>query len=98
MQLRRGFEVGPGDKILITEDVVTTGKSTMETVKALEDLGAEVVGLACIVDRRAEGVEVPFPLYSAVKLEIDAYDPEDCPLCKVGNLELVKPGSRDMKK
>ncbi|MBE6032639.1 MAG: orotate phosphoribosyltransferase [Firmicutes bacterium] len=98
MQLRRGFEVGPGDKILITEDVVTTGKSTMETVKALEDLGAEVIGLACIVDRRAPGVEVPFPLYSAVKLEIDAYDPEDCPLCKAGNQELVKPGSRDMKK
>ena len=98
MQLRRGFEVGPGDKILITEDVVTTGKSTMETVKALEDLGAEVIGLACIVDRRAPGVEVPFPLYSAVKLEIDAYDPEDCPLCKEGGKELVKPGSRDMKK
>ncbi len=98
MQLRRGFEVGPGDKILITEDVVTTGKSTMETVKVLEDLGAEVIGLACIVDRRAPGVEVPLTMYSAVKLDIDAYDPEDCPICKNSDLPLVKPGSRDTKK
>lgn len=53
MQLRRGFTVQPGDRVLITEDVVTTGKSTMETVRVLEAMGAEVVGVACIADRRA---------------------------------------------
>jgi len=97
MQLRRGFEVGAGDKILITEDVVTTGKSTMETVRALEAMGAEVIGVACIADRRAADCALTLPVYSAIKLDIKAYDPEDCPICKEGKIELVKPGSRDMK-
>lgn len=97
MQLRRGFTVGAGDKILITEDVVTTGKSTMETVRALEAMGAEVIGVACIADRRAADCALELPVYSAVKLDITAYDPEDCPLCKEGKIELVKPGSREMK-
>ena len=97
MQLRRGFTVGPGDKILITEDVVTTGKSTMETVRVLEAMGAEVIGVACIADRRAADCALPLPVYSAIKLDIKAYEPEDCPLCKEGKIELVKPGSREMK-
>ena len=97
MQLRRGFTVGEGDKVLITEDVVTTGKSTMETVRALEAMGAEVVGVACIADRRAADCVLSLPVYSAIKLDITAYDPEDCPLCKDGSIELVKPGSREMK-
>lgn len=97
MQLRRGFCVGKGDKILITEDVVTTGKSTMETVRALEAMGAEVIGVACIADRRVPGCALTLPVYSAVKLGFDAYEPEDCPLCKEGKIALVKPGSREMK-
>ena len=96
MQLRRGFTVGAGDKILITEDVVTTGKSTMETVKVLEDMGAQVIGVACIVDRRSgDNCVLPFPVYSAVRLDIPNYLPEECPLCKEGKIELVKPGSRE---
>ncbi len=96
MQLRRGFTVGAGDKILITEDVVTTGKSTMETVKVLESMGAQVIGVACIVDRRSgSDCVLPFPVYSAVRLDIPNYLPEECPLCKEGKLELVKPGSRE---
>lgn len=94
MQLRRGFTVSAGDKLLITEDVVTTGKSTMETVKALEAFGAEVVGVACIVDRRTPDCLLKIPVYSAVSIKIDAYDATDCPICKEGKLELVKPGSR----
>ena len=94
MTLRRGFTVGAGDKILITEDVVTTGKSTMETVRALEALGAEVVGVACIADRRNESYVLTLPVYSAVKLQIEAYEADECPICKAGNLPLVKPGSR----
>jgi len=96
MQLRRGFSVGKGDRILIAEDVITTGKSTMETVKALEDLGAEVIGAACIADRRADDCDFPLPVFSALKLSIDSYEPDDCPLCKAGNLALEKPGSREL--
>ncbi|ADL51306.1 orotate phosphoribosyltransferase [Clostridium cellulovorans] len=96
MTLRRGFEVKKGQKIIISEDVVTTGKSTMEVVSLLEGMGAEVVGLCCIVDRRAKGVEVPFPIYSAVKLDIESFDIENCPMCKEGT-PYVKPGSRKME-
>ena len=96
MQLRRGFTVGKGDKILIAEDVITTGKSTMETVKALEDMGAEVIGVACIADRRAEDCDFALPIYAALRLSIDSYEPDDCPICKAGKLKLEKPGSREL--
>ena len=96
MQLRRGFTVGKGDKILIAEDVITTGKSTMETVRALEDMGAEVIGAACIADRRAEECDFALPVYAALRLSIDSYEPDDCPICREGKLKLEKPGSREL--
>ena len=96
MQLRRGFTVGKGDKILIAEDVITTGRSTMETVKALEDMGAEVIGAACIADRRAADCDFALPVYAALKLSIDSYEPNECPICKEGKLKLEKPGSREL--
>lgn len=95
MELRRGFEVKPGAKIIIAEDVVTTGKSTIETKKALEALGGEVIGVACIANRTND--DIGMPIYSAIKLEIQVHDADDCPLCKEGKLELVKPGSREFK-
>jgi len=95
MTLRRGFQVEKGMKILITEDVVTTGKSTLETVAVLEGLGAQVMGLCCIVDRRAPGVELPFPIYSATTLEVQTFEADACPLCTTG-LSAEKPGSRKM--
>ena len=95
MQLRRGFEVKPGAKIIISEDVVTTGKSTLETKKALEELGGEVIGVACIADRTS--APIGMPIYSAIKLDIKVYDADECPLCKEGKIELVKPGSREFK-
>lgn len=95
MALRRGFELSPRDRVLISEDVVTTGKSTMETVAVIEAAGAEVIGLCCIVDRRAPGVELPFPLYSATKLNVQTFEAEGCPLC-ARNLPIVKPGSRKL--
>ena len=95
MQLRRGFTVGKGDRILIAEDVVTTGKSTMETVKVLTDLGAEVVGVACVADRRAEDCDFALPVYAAQKLKIESYEPDDCPICRAGTIPLEKPGSRE---
>ncbi|MCY6957065.1 MULTISPECIES: orotate phosphoribosyltransferase [Clostridium] len=94
MTLRRGFEIKPGQKVLITEDVVTTGKSSLETAEVIKELGGEVVGLCCIVDRKSSNIE--YPIYSAIELEIESFDKEECPLCKQG-IPYVKPGSRKIK-
>jgi orotate phosphoribosyltransferase len=93
MLLRRGFEVKPGQRILIAEDVVTTGKSSGESAAVLENLGAEITALACVVDRRADGIAVPWPLYAACKADAANWAPADCELCKKG-IPAVKPGSR----
>lgn len=94
MCLRRGFEIHPGQKVLISEDVVTTGKSSLETIEVLKGFGAEIVGIACIVNRSTGTLE--YPLYDAVKLDIESWDPADCPMCKEG-IPYVKPGSRAIK-
>ena len=91
MTLRRGFEINKGDKVIITEDVVTTGKSTLEVKKIVEEMGAEVIGVACIVDRTIKDIGIP--IYSVIKLDIEAFDATDCPMCKE-QIEIVKPGSR----
>jgi orotate phosphoribosyltransferase len=93
MALRRGFEVTPGLRILIAEDVVTTGKSSLESARALEAAGGKVVALACVVDRRASGIEVSWPLYAATKVEVANWEADACDLCAQG-LPAVKPGSR----
>lgn len=95
MELRRGFEVKPGAKIIIAEDVVTTGKSTKETKKVLEDLGGEVIGVACIANRTKE--DIGMPIYSAIDLDIQVYESDACPLCEEGKIDLVKHGSREFK-
>ena len=91
MTLRRGFEIKPGDRILIMEDVVTTGKSSMETARVLENAGGIVIGIGCIVDRKVS--EIQLPLYSSVELFFETYNEENCPMCKDGS-KPVKPGSR----
>jgi orotate phosphoribosyltransferase len=95
MTLRRGFEVKPGTRILIAEDVVTTGKSSGESALALEALGAEIAALACVVDRRAEGIPLPWPLYAAAAVQAENWEAGACALCGQG-LPLVKPGSRKL--
>ncbi|NLP28697.1 MAG: orotate phosphoribosyltransferase [Clostridia bacterium] len=94
MTLRRGFEIKAGQKVIITEDVVTTGKSAMEAIEVVKSLGGIVVGIACIVDRGVSKLD--YPLYSSIKMEIESFDKEDCPLCKK-NIPYVKPGSRKIK-
>lgn len=94
MTLRRGFEIKKGQKVLIAEDVVTTGKSSLETIRVIENYGGEVVGIACIVDR--SNGNIGYPLYSAIKLDIETYEKEECPLCK-DNIPYIKPGSRKIK-
>jgi len=94
MTLRRGFELKQGQNILIVEDVVTTGKSYLECAAALEQNGAKVAALACVVDRRApDAPDVPYPFYPAVKIQAANWDAGECDLCKQG-IPAVKPGSR----
>jgi orotate phosphoribosyltransferase len=93
MTLRRGFEVRPGDNILIAEDVVTTGKSSGESAAVLERLGGKVIALAALVDRRQKGIDIPWPFYPACTVEAANWDAADCELCKKG-IPAVKPGSR----
>jgi len=94
MTLRRGFEIAPSQNVLIVEDVVTTGKSFMECAAALEKAGAVITGLACVVDRRADGAsQILWPFYPAVKLSAGNWDASECELCKKG-IPAVKPGSR----
>jgi orotate phosphoribosyltransferase len=95
MSLRRGFTVERGQRFLIAEDVVTTGKSSGECARVLESLGGQVSALACVVDRRAAGQSpLPWPLYAACRVEATAWDADECELCKKG-IPVVKPGSRN---
>lgn len=96
MVLRRGFEVTKGMKIILAEDVISTGKSTLEAAKALEALGGVIVASACIVDRRTKDAENPFSweIFSALRQPAVMYEPSSCLLCTSGELPLVKPGSR----
>jgi orotate phosphoribosyltransferase len=92
MALRRGFEIRPGERILLVEDVITTGGSILELARMVEDLGGIAVALACIVQRgeiEAGGKR----LISLARLQVESFDPEDCPLCARG-LEIDSPGSR----
>ena len=91
MELRRNFEINNAEKVLIVEDVVTTGKSTKEVEKVATELGAEVVGYACIVERKRDhGIKTLISLY---RIFPKTYEYSNCPLCKRG-IPLVKPGSR----
>ena len=94
MVLRRGFEIQEGQNILIVEDVVTTGKSSLECAMALEAAGGKISSLSCVVDRRSGTAEdIQWPFYPAVKLSAGNWEACDCELCKKG-IPVVKPGSR----
>lgn len=92
MTLRRGFSLPKGTRLVIVEDVFTTGKSTLETAAVVASYGAETVGAMSVINRMGEKT-LPFPSLSLLKLDLTAYQPGDCPLCKAGK-PLVKPGSR----
>ena len=93
LRLRRGFTLESADRVLVVEDVLTTGGSTRETAAVAEAAGAQVVGAAAIVDRGDDPGRLGLPLQSLVQLAVPTYDPDDCPLCAAG-IPLVKPGSR----
>jgi orotate phosphoribosyltransferase len=93
MTLRRGFEVTPGTKVVVVEDVVTTGGSTREVVQLVRAAGAEPVAAGCIIDRSGGAADVGAPKTALLTMSVTAFQPEDCPLCGEG-LPVVKPGSR----
>lgn len=93
MELRRGFRIEPGTRVLLVEDVITTGGSIMELARIVEDAGAQVAALACIVDRRGALEQVSYPHISLLRMEVLSYPPEKCPLCANG-VPIDTPGSR----
>ncbi len=94
MQLRRGYQLSKGEKIVIIEDVITTAKTIKETIEATKEYGVEVAAVGCIVDRTCG--KTGLNIKSLMQIEPVTYEPENCPLCKQG-LPLVKPGSREVK-
>ena len=106
MELRRGFEVRKGEKIIICEDIITTGGSALKAAKAIEALGAEVVAFASLANRgfckRSGGnnsakvecaLPEDIPLFALDDFTFEMYAPEDCPLCKASEGKAIKPGS-----
>ena len=93
MTLRRGFSVRKGEKILVVEDVITTGGSTRECMASLEQHGAEIIAAASIVDRSAGKADVGVPRTALVSMDVPSYEAAACPLCAAGSAA-VKPGSR----
>lgn len=93
MSFRRGFEVKPAERVLVCEDVVTTGGSVQEVVDLVKQAGGVVVGVSSIVDRSRSPVNFGSQFFSLLKMEVPVYQPDACPLCK-GNMPIVKPGSR----
>ena len=97
MTLKR-FSIHPGEKCIIAEDVVTTGISSLETKRVIEEAGGVCLGITCVVDRTRPEAPSPIPiLASALKLDLPNYAPEVCPICAEGKLPLVHLGSRKMK-
>ena len=93
MSLRRGFSFKPGTRILLVEDIVTTGGSIFEVIKLIKELGGNIVGVGYLVDRSGGKVDFGVKQYPLVKLDIVTYQPDECPLCNSG-IELIKPGSK----
>jgi orotate phosphoribosyltransferase len=93
LTLRRGFSLAHTDRVLVIEDVLTTGGSTRETMDVARSAGAQVVGAASIVDRSGGGVRFDVPFHALVDVSLPTYEPGACPLCAQG-LPVVKPGSR----
>lgn len=94
--IRRGIELNPGENVLVVEDVTTTGGSAKQVIELVKELGANPVAVASIIDRSGGKLDFGLPFFSLVKLELDSWNPDDCPLCKQG-VPLVKPGSSKQK-
>jgi orotate phosphoribosyltransferase len=96
MTLRRGFSLSAGERVLVVEDVVTTGGSTRETIEAVTRAGGVVAGAGSVVDRSNGAAHVGVRRVALLTLDVPAYDPATCPLCHQGT-PAIKPGSRALK-
>lgn len=94
-ELRRNFSVAPGEKVIVVEDIVSTGLSIRECIDCIKDLGAEVIAAACIIDRSAGSAELGVPLVSLIEFEVPAYAPDALPP-ELAAIPPVKPGSRGL--
>lgn len=94
-KIRRNFVIQPGEKVLIVEDVVTTGSSVQELVDLVEEKGGEIIGISSIVDRSGGTIEFAYPFKPLLELEIASYLPSECPICQESGKPPVKPGSRE---
>lgn len=97
MTLRRGFSLAEGERILVVEDVITTGGSTRECIAELQKNGGMVVAAASIIDRSNGAADVGVPRISLVKMDVPSYSPDACPMCAAG-IDAIKPGSRTASK
>ncbi len=93
LTLRRGFSLSPSDRVVIIEDVITTGGSTRETIDVATAAGASVLGAAAIIDRGNDATRLHVPLFALVQLDVPTYSADACPLCARG-VPVTKPGSR----
>ncbi|MFC2166633.1 orotate phosphoribosyltransferase [Acidobacteriota bacterium] len=96
MTLRRGFEISPGERILLAEDVTTTGGSVKEVIEILKESQAEIVAVTSVVDRSSSKAQFGIPYFSLFQMEVLNYEANSCALCASGS-QAVKPGSRGLK-
>ncbi|MGI6550321.1 MAG: orotate phosphoribosyltransferase [Syntrophomonadales bacterium] len=94
MTLRRGFAIEPGQRVLVVEDVITTGGSVKEVIDLVNEAKGEVIGVGVLVDRSNGQVDFGVKTAAVLSMEIESFPPEDCPLCREGKMAAVKPGSR----
>lgn len=97
MILRRNFHIESGEKVLVVEDVVTTGKSVKEVIKVVEELGGVVIGVGSFIDRSGGNADFGVPYKALLTMELVTYSPEECPMCQSGH-QVTKPGSRFLSK
>ena len=95
MTLRRGFEVASGERVLVVEDVTTTGGSVREIMQVVQERQGRIVGVGAILNRSAGQIDLGVPLHALALLQIQNYQPDTCPLCQQGS-QPVKPGSRQL--
>lgn len=95
MALRRGFEIPSGAKVLVVEDVITTGGSVKEVVDLVAKEGGKTIGAGILVDRSNQAIDFGVKLHSLLKLDVQSYPAEECPLCQE-DIQLTRPGSRNI--
>ena len=94
---RRGFNISPGERVLIVDDILTTGSSVHQVIAAINKLGGQIIGIGVMVDRSEQGVDFGIPFFSCLRSITQTYTPQNCPMC-AQNIPLVKPGSSRVDK